>query len=106
MFWGRRKYFSFSRLLIQVFFSPLVIVVFSYLVIFNDFRKALLLSLIVVSILTVIQLVIKINSIIIASLLFNYLKVFKKLVQIIVTIIIISSYWVSYLMIWGKNFSF
>ncbi len=101
---GSNLFKTIVSLTIKIILSPLVILLVAYLY-YEDTRKAFLIALLFYSILTLLSLLKTILAILFSVISFNLFKFIKKSFQAITMLLALLIYWLSYIYIWGTDFS-
>lgn len=93
-----------GKMLIKLIFSPLIVVIIG-LVIFQDVRKALLLGLYLVTLLTALSLVTKILKLGLSAVTMNIIGFIKTSIDIVLGLVVTAIYWIIYIFVFGFNLS-
>ncbi len=94
-----------TSILFRILLSPIIILVIGYLY-FQDTRKAFLLTLYIYTVMTLISLVFTSFKIFVSMSTFNIWGFMKKSIKAISMVISLAFYWISFVIIWGTNFTF
>lgn len=92
-------------IVLNVIVSPLILIAFVYYFKTQDIREAVLVSLMITTLFTTLQLFVKVFKVLFSTLTFNLVKAIKNSAQIILSIGILTLYWLSYYFVWGSNFT-
>ncbi len=98
------------RLILKVVFSPLIVFILSYIYYNNKgvddtMRHAVLVSLIVYSLLTLLSILSKGFKVMTSAMFFNLFKLIKNSFDLTLMLITLVLYWVSYIFVYGMNFA-
>lgn len=96
--------FSLHKLIIQIFFSPIIIFFITWFI-YADIRKAALVTLYALTFFNLTSLIFKFFKLILSSVTFNIFGVIRNSIQIISAIIVTFLYWIIYVIIWGSNYT-
>lgn len=92
-------------IVLNVIVSPLILIAFVYYFKTQDIREAVLVSLMITTLFTTLQLFVKVLKVLFSTLTFNLVKAIKNSAQIILSIGILILYWLAYYFVWGSNFT-
>lgn len=92
-------------IVLNVIVSPLILIAFVYYFKTRAIREAVLVSLMIATLFTTLQLFVNVLKVLFSTLTFNFVKAIKNSTQIILSIGILILYWLSYYFVWGSNFT-
>lgn len=92
------------NLVLRILLSPLLVLIIAYIY-YEDTRKAFLIALLFYSALTLFSLLKALLQIGLSMMTFNLFKFVRKSFKVIMMVIALIIYWLSYVAIWGTNFN-